>query len=257
MQVNQIICGDCCDVLSTIPDNTFDLIFADPPYNLQLQQTLTRPDNSIVDGVDDHWDKFSSFAEYDEFCQKWLTECRRTLRDDGTIWVIGSYHNIFRIGKMMMDMGFWILNDVQWYKKTPMPNFRGVRFTNSTETLLWCKKISDQKKYTFNYQLMKELNGGKQMKSVWEIGLCTGKERLRDANGNKLHSTQKPQELLRRVILSSSKEGDLILDPFSGSGTTATVAKTYNRNFIGIEKEQKYVDISLARLQNSIQDYLL
>ncbi len=242
--------GNCIDILKKLPEKSADLIFADPPYNLQLKQDLYRPNQTKVDGVDDAWDKFATNAEYDKFTKNWLTSCRKVMKDDGTIWVIGSYHNIFRVGKIMMDLGFWILNDVQWYKTNPMPNFRGVRFTNATETLIWAKKSESQKKYTFNHQVMKELNGGKQMTSVWQIPLCTGNERIKNKQGKKAHSTQKPEELLRRVILSSSSEGDLVLDPFSGSGTTCAVAKKLNRKSVGIEKEEKYIAISKKRLEN-------
>lgn len=250
VEYNKIIMGDCIEELKKLPEKSVDLIFADPPYNLQITDGLYRPNNTKVDGVFDDWDKFASFEEYDNFTQNWLKECRRVLKDTGTIWVIGSYHNIFRVGKIMMDLGFWILNDVQWYKTNPMPNFKGTRFTNATETLLWCKKSEIQKTYTFNYRLMKHLNDGKQMKSVWEIPLCGGNERLRDKDGVKLHSTQKPEELLKRVILSSSNEGDIVLDPFFGSGTTGAAAKKLRRNFIGIEKEAKYVQIALERINN-------
>jgi len=240
--------GDCIEILKQLPKKSVNLIFADPPYNLQLKNELYRPNQTKVDGVSDGWDKFNSFEEYDKFTKEWLSACREVMSDDATIWVIGSYHNIFRVGKIMMDLGFWILNDVQWYKTNPMPNFRGVRFTNATETLIWAKKSEKQKRYTFNHNVMKELNGGKQMTSVWQIPLCIGSERLKDENGKKAHSTQKPEELLKRVILSSSKEGDLVLDPFSGSGTTCAVAKKLNRKAIGIEKEAKYVKISKERL---------
>jgi len=248
--------GECVDVLKKIPKKSVDLIFADPPYNLQLKNELYRPNQTKVDAVNDEWDKFNSNEEYDKFTTEWLSACREVMKDNATIWVIGSYHNIFRVGKIMMDLGFWILNDVQWYKTNPMPNFRGVRFTNATETLIWAKKSEKQKKYTFNYNVMKELNGGKQMTSVWQIPLCTGNERIKDENGKKAHSTQKPEELLKRVILSSSKEGDLILDPFSGSGTTCAVAKKLNRRAIGIEKEIKYVEIAKKRLDSiNTEDY--
>ena len=240
--------GDCIDILKKIPEKSVQLIFADPPYNLQLKQELYRPNQTKVDGVEDHWDKFSSFSDYDKFTQEWLSACRRVLADEGAIWVIGSYHNIFRVGKIMMDLGFWILNDVQWYKTNPMPNFRGVRFTNAAETLIWAKKSEKQKRYIFNYKVMKQLNGGKQMTSVWQIPLCTGKERIKGKDGKKAHSTQKPEELLKRVILSSSSEGDVILDPFSGSGTTCAAAKKLNRKSVGIEKELQYVKISKKRL---------
>ena len=241
--------GNCIDILPELPEKSVKLIFADPPYNLQLKQELYRPNQTLVDGVDDVWDQFSSFESYDEFTAQWLAACRRVLADDGTIWVIGSYHNIFRVGKIMMDLGYWILNDVQWHKTNPMPNFRGVRFTNATETLIWAKKSEKQKKYTFNHQVMKQLNDGKQMTSVWQIPLCTGSERIKDEQGKKAHSTQKPEALLQRVILSSSNEGDTVLDPFLGSGTTCAVAKKLNRRSIGIEQEPRYVEIAESRLR--------
>lgn len=240
--------GDCIDILKKLPEKSANLIFADPPYNLQLKNELYRPNQTKVDGVDDAWDKFTTNEEYDKFTKDWLSACQKVMADDATIWVIGSYHNIFRVGKIMMDLGFWILNDVQWHKTNPMPNFRGVRFTNATETLIWAKKSENQKKYTFNHQVMKKLNGGKQMTSVWQIPLCTGKERIKNEQGKKAHSTQKPEELLKRIILSSSSEGDLVLDPFSGSGTTCAVAKKLNRKSVGIEKEKEYIEISKNRL---------
>lgn len=246
---HKIYNGSCLEILKQIPKKSVKLIFADPPYNLQLKKELFRPNHTKVDGVEDNWDKFDSFDEYDSFTKEWLTACQSILTDDGTIWVIGSYHNIFRVGRIMMDLGFWILNDVQWYKTNPMPNFRGVRFTNATETMIWAKKSESQKTYTFNHQVMKQLNEGKQMTSVWRIPLCTGKERIKNELGKKAHSTQKPEEILRRVILSSSKEGDTVLDPFLGSGTTCAVAKKLNRCSIGIEKEAKYVKIAKKRLQ--------
>jgi DNA modification methylase len=246
--------GDCIDILQKLPEKSANLIFADPPYNLQLKQELYRPNQTKVDGVDDDWDKFSTNEEYDNFTKDWLSACQKVMADDATIWVIGSYHNIFRVGKIMMDLGFWILNDVQWYKTNPMPNFRGVRFTNATETLIWAKKSENQKKYTFNHQVMKQLNGGKQMTSVWQIPLCTGNERIKNEQGKKAHSTQKPEQLLKRVILSSSSEGDLVLDPFSGSGTTCAVAKKLNRKSVGIEKEEKYIKISKKRLEDIEQN---
>lgn len=240
--------GDCIEVLKELPEKSVNLVFADPPYNLQLKHELYRPNQTKVDGVDDKWDKFSSFTDYDAFTEQWLSACRRVMADDGAIWVIGSYHNIFRVGRIMMDLGFWILNDVQWHKTNPMPNFRGVRFTNATETLIWAKKSENQKKYTFNHQVMKQMNGGKQMTSVWQIPLCTGGERIKGADGKKAHSTQKPETMLTRVILSSSAEGDVVLDPFLGSGTTCAVAKKLARKSIGIEKEIQYVKISEKRL---------
>jgi site-specific DNA-methyltransferase (adenine-specific)/modification methylase len=246
--------GDCIDILKKLPEKSANLIFADPPYNLQLKNELYRPNHTKVDGVDDDWDKFSTNEEYDKFTKDWLSACQKVMADNATIWVIGSYHNIFRVGKIMMDLGFWILNDVQWYKTNPMPNFRGVRFTNATETLIWAKKSESQKKYTFNHQVMKQLNDGKQMTSVWRIPLCTGNERIKNEQGKKAHSTQKPEELLKRVILSSSSEGDLVLDPFSGSGTTCAVAKKLNRKSVGIEKEEKYIKIIKKRLEGIDKD---
>ena len=241
--------GDCIKKLNQLPEESVKLIFADPPYNLQLKQELYRPNQTRVDGVDDAWDKFSSMSDYDKFTYEWLQGCRRVMADDATIWVIGSYHNIFSVGKMMLDMGFWILNDVQWYKTNPMPNFRGVRFTNATETMIWAKKSEKQKKYTFNHNVMKHFNDGKQMTSVWRIPLCTGKERIKGKDGKKAHSTQKPEELLKRVILSSSNEGDLVLDPFAGSGTTCAMARKLGRLSVGIEREMKYLRIIKKRLE--------
>ncbi|MDR1785017.1 MAG: site-specific DNA-methyltransferase [Spirochaetaceae bacterium] len=248
METDRIIQGDCLGELPKLPDESVDVIFADPPYNMQLKNPLYRPNNTRVAGVDDGWDKFSSFMEYDSFCVSWLRECRRVLKPTGTIWVIGSYHNIFRVGNIMLNLGFWILNDVTWHKANPMPNFMGTRFTNATETLLWCAKSADCKKYTFNYEVMKRYNGGKQMTSVWRIKLCTGEERLKGNDGKRAHSTQKPEELLKRVILSSSRQGDIILDPFFGTGTTGAVAKKLNRRYIGIEKERDYVTLACARI---------
>ncbi|MDR2444926.1 MAG: site-specific DNA-methyltransferase [Spirochaetaceae bacterium] len=248
MELNRIIRGDCIESLKRIPDNSVDLVFADPPYNLQLKGELYRPNNTKVDGVDDGWDKFGSFREYDDFCAAWLAGCRRVLKETGTIWVIGSYHNIFRLGSVMLDLGFWILNDITWHKTNPMPNFLGKRFTIAAETLLWCSKGEGRKKYTFNHKLMKRYNGGKQMGSVWRIGLCTGAERIKDASGKKAHSTQKPEELLKRVILASTKAGDTVLDPFFGTGTTGAAAKKLRRNFIGIEREEGYIEIAQKRI---------
>lgn len=245
--LNEIIQGNCADILKTFPEKSVDLIFADPPYNLQLQNELLRPNQTIVDGVDDEWDQFLDFEAYDKFTIEWLKECRRVLKDDGTIWVIGSYHNIFRVGKIMMDIGYWVLNDVIWHKTNPMPNFRGTRFQNATETLIWAKKSSDQKKYAFNYQAMKNFNDEKQMQNVWYIPLCTGAERIK-INGKKAHSTQKPEALLYRVILSSSIPGDVVLDPFFGSGTTGAVAKKLQRNYIGIELSAEYIAIAQQRI---------
>lgn len=249
MPVNEVIQGNCIEVLKSLPEKCIDLIFADPPYNLQLRNELLRPNQTVVEGVDDEWDQFAGFTQYDTFTSSWLSECRRVLKDDGSIWVIGSYHNIFRVGAILMDLGYWILNDIIWHKTNPMPNFRGTRFQNATETLIWAKKSSAQKKYTFNYHTMKNLNDEKQMQNVWHIPLCTGPERIK-LNGRKAHSTQKPEALLYRVILSSSNPNDTVLDPFFGSGTTGAVAKKVSRNYIGIELESSYVDISRNRLAN-------
>ncbi len=249
LPVNEIIEGDCIEVLKTLPAKSVDLIFADPPYHLQLRNQLFRPNQTIVDGVDDEWDQFHDMAAYDAFTRNWLSECRRVLKDTGTIWVIGSYHNIFRVGTIMMDIGFWILNDVIWYKTNPMPNFRGTRFQNATETLIWAKKSVHQKKYTFNYHAMKNLNDEKQMQNVWYIPLCTGEERIK-LNGRKAHSTQKPEALLYRIILSTSNPGDIVLDPFFGSGTTGAVAKKLQRNYIGIEREPTYIEIARQRIDS-------
>lgn len=250
LPVNEIIQGDCIQVLKTFPEKSVDLIFADPPYNLRLRHELLRPNQTVVDGVDDAWDQFEDVQEYDAFTRAWLGECRRVLKDDGTIWVIGTYHNIFRVGAIMMDLGYWILNDVIWHKTNPMPNFRGVRFQNATETLIWAKKSADQKKYTFNYHAMKHLNEEKQMQNVWHIPLCTGAERVK-INGKKAHSTQKPEALLYRVILASSNPGDLVLDPFFGSGTTGVVARRLKRTYIGIELDPAYVEIARRRIEHT------
>lgn len=247
LQLDHIYQGDCREVLFNLPDKSVDLIFADPPYNLQLQNALLRPNLTEVDAVDDEWDQFDNFASYDQFTQDWLTACRRVLKDSGTLWVIGSYHNIYRVGTVLQDLGYWFLNDVVWVKTNPMPNFRGVRFTNAHETLLWCKKSKEQKRYTFNYHAMKMVNDEKQMRSDWEISLCTGSERLM-INGEKLHTTQKPEALLYRVILASSNPGDVVLDPFFGTGTTGAVAKKLGRHFIGIEREEKYIIGAKARI---------
>ncbi len=247
MLLDHIYPGDCREVLASLPEKSVDLIFADPPYNLQLRNELWRPNMTKVDAVDDEWDQFSNFAAYDQFTREWLTACRRVLKDTGTIWVIGSYHNIYRVGSILQDLGYWFLNDVVWVKTNPMPQFRGVRFANAHETLLWCKKTHNQKKYTFNYHAMKAANDDKQMRSDWELPLCTGAERLR-VNGEKVHTTQKPEALLYRVILSSSNPGDVVLDPFFGTGTTGAVAKRLNRHFIGIEKEAAYHGAAQARI---------
>jgi modification methylase len=246
LPLNAILHGDCIEILASLPEKSVDLVFADPPYNLQLSQELYRPNQTKVDAVDDGWDKFDSFAEYDAFTRQWLAGCRRVLKDTGTIWVIGSYHNIYRVGTIMQDMGFWILNDVIWLKTNPMPNFRGVRFTNAHETLIWAQKKKGAK-YTFNHKAMKALNDDLQMRSDWSIPLSTGKERIK-ANGAKAHSTQKPEALLYRVLLSSTNPGDVVLDPFFGSGTTGAVAKKLGRHFIGIEQDKNYIKIAQKRI---------
>lgn len=245
--LNTIINDDCIKVMNQMEENSVDLIFADPPYNLQLGDALTRPDNSNVSGVYEEWDSFESLAAYDEYTRKWMAAARRILKDDGAIWVIGSYHNIFRVGYILQDLGFWILNDIIWNKTNPMPNFKGTRFTNAHETLIWACK-NPNSKYTFNYEAMKALNEDTQMRSDWSIPLCTGKERLKADNGEKLHPTQKPEGLLYRVIMASTKVGDVIVDPFFGTGTTGAVAKKLGRNFIGIEKDASYVAGAQARI---------
>ena len=248
LPLDTILHGDCLSVLATLPDRSVDLVFADPPYNLQLQQPLLRPNNSQVDAVDDAWDQFDDFAAYDAFTRRWLSECRRVLKDTGALWVIGSYHNIYRVGTVIQDIGYWIINDTLWLKVNPMPNFRGVRFTNAHETLIWAKKSREQKKYTFNYHGLKAFNDGLQMRSDWEIPLCTGAERLTDAEGRKIHSTQKPEALLYRVLLATSNPGDVVLDPFFGTGTTGAVAKKLRRHYIGIERDPVYIEAAERRL---------
>jgi modification methylase len=245
--LDQVLVGDSIAMLRRLPPASVHAIFADPPYNLQLKGELRRPDESLVDGVDDAWDRFPDLAAYDAFTRAWLSECRRVLRKDGTIWVMGAYHNVFRLGVALQDLGFWILNDVIWRKANPMPNFRGRRFTNAHETLIWAAHGQDSK-YRFNYAAMKALNDDVQMRSDWFIPLCTGGERLRDENGDKLHPTQKPEALLHRVILSCTQPGEVVLDPFLGSGTTAAVAKRLGRRFIGIEREERYAKGARARL---------
>jgi modification methylase len=248
LPLDQIIQGDSIEVLASLPERSVDLVFADPPYNLQLEGELRRPNNSKVDAVDDAWDQFESFEAYDMFSRAWLTASRRVLKDDGAIWVIGSYHNIYRLGATMQDLGFWFLNDVVWRKTNPMPNFKGTRFTNAHETLLWCAKSREQKRYTFNYHAMKTLNDDLQMRSDWSLPICSGRERLK-INGEKAHATQKPESLLYRILLASTNPGDVVVDPFSGSGTTAAVAKRLGRHFIGIEREVKYIDVANDRLK--------
>ena len=248
LPLDQIVQGDSIEVLARLPARSVDLVFADPPYNLQLEGELRRPNNSKVDAVDDAWDQFDSFEAYDTFSRAWLTAARRVLKDDGAIWVIGSYHNIYRLGATMQDLGFWFLNDIVWRKTNPMPNFKGTRFTNAHETLLWCAKSREQKRYTFNYHAMKTLNDDLQMRSDWSLPICSGRERLK-INGEKAHATQKPESLLYRVLLASTNPGDVVVDPFSGSGTTAAVAKRLGRHFIGIERESKYIDVANDRLK--------
>ena len=249
--LNKIVNANTLKVLKKIPDSTFDLIFADPPYNLQIGNKLKRPDASKVNGVNDAWDKFKSFEEYDEFCKQWLSECKRVLKDNGSIWVIGSYHNIFRIGFHMQNLGYWILNDVIWKKNNPMPNFRGTRFTNAHETLIWASK-DKKSKYTFNYNSLKCLNDDLQIRSDWTLPICSGNERIKK-NGKKVHSTQKPESLLHRVLLASSNKGDFVFDPFLGTGTTAAVAKKMGRKYFGIEKDKQYFKTAELRLKRTVQ----
>jgi modification methylase len=247
LKPDSILKGDCVDVLRGLPEKSIDMIFADPPYNLQLGGELLRPNNSKVDAVDDHWDQFDSLQAYDKFTREWLSAARDALTDDGSIWVIGSYHNIFRLGYILQDLGYWILNDIIWRKSNPMPNFHGKRFTNAHETMIWAAKSKDSK-YRFNYDSMKALNEELQMRSDWYIPLCTGSERLKNDDGDKLHPTQKPEALLHRVILSSSKPGDVILDPFFGTGTTGAVAKRLGRHYVGIEREDNYIKAAKKRI---------
>ena len=246
--LNSIIKGDCVAALEGLPEKSVDAIFADPPYNLQLNGDLHRPDQSKVDAVDDEWDQFSSFAAYDDFTRAWLLAARRAMKPSATIWVIGSYHNIFRVGAIMQDLGFWILNDIVWRKTNPMPNFRGRRFQNAHETLIWASRDDKAKGYTFNYESLKAANDDVQMRSDWLFPICTGAERLKDDNGDKVHPTQKPEALLARVILSSTRPGDVVLDPFFGTGTTGAVAKRLGRNFVGVEREQAYIDAASERI---------
>lgn len=247
--LNTILKGDCVAALERLPAKSVDAVFADPPYNLQLEGELHRPDQSKVDAVDDHWDQFESFAAYDAFTRAWLLAARRVLKDSGTIWVIGSYHNIFRVGAIMQDLGFWILNDVIWRKTNPMPNFRGRRFQNAHETMIWASRDAKAKGYTFNYDAMKAANDDVQMRSDWLFPICTGAERLKTASGDKLHPTQKPEALLARIMLASTRPGDVVLDPFFGSGTTGAVAKRLGRSFVGVEREQDYIDAATARIE--------
>jgi modification methylase len=244
----RIVVGDCVAEMAKLPAASVDLVFADPPYNLQLQGDLKRPDDSRVDAVDDAWDKFASFAAYDDFTRAWLTACRRVMKPSATLWVIGSYHNIFRVGTLLQDLGFWILNDIVWRKSNPMPNFRGRRFTNAHETMIWATRQAEHKSYTFNYEALKAGNEDIQMRSDWFIPLCTGEERLKGQDGKKLHPTQKPEALLARVILAASRPDDLVLDPFSGTGTTGAVAHRLRRRFIGFERESQYAAAAEARI---------
>jgi len=247
LPLDRILAGDCIEVMQGLPEGSVDLIFADPPYNLQLKGALHRPDNSLVDAVDDHWDQFSGFDAYDRFTRDWLSAARRLLKPNGAIWVIGSYHNIFRLGAELQNQGFWLLNDVVWRKANPMPNFRGKRFTNAHETLIWASR-AQASKYTFNYEALKAANDGVQMRSDWVIPLCTGHERLKDEAGDKAHPTQKPEALLHRVLLATTNPGDVVLDPFFGTGTTGAVAAMLGRRWIGIEREEAYRRVAEARI---------
>jgi site-specific DNA-methyltransferase (adenine-specific) len=247
LNLDQIILGDCIEILAQLPENSVDLVFADPPYNLQLSQELWRPNRTLVEAVNDEWDKFTSFEEYDQFTRSWLSSCRRVLKDTGTLWVIGTYHNIYRVGAILQDLGFWILNDVIFIKTNPMPNFRGVRFTNAHETLIWVQKKKGAK-YTFNHHAMKSLNDDLQLRSDWILPIVTGKERIK-INGTKVHSTQKPEALLYRILLSSTIPGDVVLDPFFGSGTTGAVAKKMGRHYIGIERDEGYIRVARERIE--------
>lgn len=247
--INKIKLGNCLEELKKIPSKSIDLIFADPPYFMQTGiGTLYRINGSKYNGVNDDWDKFDSYKEYDKFTRKWLKQCKRILKDNGSMWVMGTFHNIYRLGYIIQDLNFWIINDITWEKTNPTPNFRGTKFVNSNENLIWFTK-SQNSKFTFNYKTMKNQNNKKQMGSVWKFPICSGKERLKDNNGNKLHNTQKPEELLKRIILSSTKINDIILDPFFGTGTTGAVAKKLHRNFIGIENNEKYLNYANERIK--------
>ncbi|MBZ6075972.1 site-specific DNA-methyltransferase [Microvirga sp. WGZ8] len=248
LPLNEILLGDCIANLEKLPPESVDVVFADPPYNLQLEQALTRPDQSLVDAVDDDWDKFSSFSEYDAFTRAWLAGVRRVMKKNATLWVIGSYHNIFRVGVALQDLNFWLLNDIVWRKANPMPNFKGRRFTNAHETMIWASKSAEAKNYTFHYDALKAGNEDVQMRSDWFIPLCTGEERLKGEDGRKVHPTQKPEALLARVLLSSSNPGDVVLDPFFGTGTTGAVAKRLGRHFIGLERDPVYAKAARTRI---------
>ncbi len=252
LPTDRILQGDCIEIMKSLPKGSVDLVFADPPYNLQLGGDLHRPNNSLVDACDDHWDQFDSLKDYDKFTREWLSAARDALKDDGAIWVIGSYHNIFRVGSILQDLGFWILNDIVWRKANPMPNFRGRRFTNAHETMIWASKSPDSK-YRFNYDSMKALNEDLQMRSDWYLPLCTGAERLKDDDGQKAHPTQKPESLLYRVLMASTNPGDIVLDPFFGTGTTGAVAKKLDRRYIGIERETSYIKAAEDRLKKIVR----
>ncbi|MEO7026757.1 MAG: site-specific DNA-methyltransferase [Caulobacteraceae bacterium] len=247
LPLDSVVVGDCIEAMAALPERSVDLVFADPPYNLQLGGELTRPDNSRVNGVEEAWDRFESFAAYDAFTEAWMGACRRVLKDDGALWVIGSYHNIFRVGRALQDLGFWILNDVIWRKANPMPNFKGTRLTNAHETLIWAGKARGSRP-TFNYDALKMTNDGVQMRSDWSLPLCTGQERVRDAAGAKAHPTQKPEALLHRVLLASTRPGDVVLDPFFGVGTTGAAARRLGRRWIGIEREARYAELARERI---------
>src|SRR6201997_1859274 len=246
--LDRLLFGNCIELMKSLPEGSIDMVFAAPPYNLQLGGELLRPDNSKVDAVDDDWDRFDSFEAYDAFTKTWLRECRRVLKDDGALWVIGSYHNIFRVGATLQDLGFWILNDVVWRKSNPMPNFKGTRFTNAHETLIWAAKGRGPRRYTFNYDAMKMANDELQMRSDWTLPLCTGEERVKDEEGKKAHPTQKPEQLLFRCIMAASNPGDVILDPFFGTGTTGAVARRLGRRFIGLERDPGYAAVARRRI---------
>ena len=250
LPTGQILSGDCIEAMRSLPDNSIDCVFADPPYNLQLGGDLNRPDGSEVDAVNDHWDQFDSFRAYDEFTKAWLTEARRVLKPDGALWVIGSYHNIFRVGAILQDLGFWILNDIVWRKTNPMPNFKGTRFTNAHETLIWAS-MGEKSRYHFNYRAMKTLNDELQMRSDWELPICSGGERLKE-NGKKAHPPQTPERLLYRVLLATTETGDVVLDPFFGTGTTGAVAKRLGREWIGCERETFYREVATKRIAKEL-----
>jgi modification methylase len=251
LKLDTILQGDCIAEMARLPEKSVDMIFADPPYNLQLGGDLFRPEGSRVDAVDDEWDKFESLTTYDNFTREWLDQARRILKDDGTIWVIGSYHNIFRVGALLQDADFWILNDIVWRKSNPMPNFRGTRFTNAHETLIWCAK-DEKARYTFNYRAMKALNDDLQMRSDWVLPICSGGERMKADDGSKAHPTQKPEALLYRILLACTKPGDVVLDPFFGTGTTGAVARRLGRRWIGIERETAYVKVAEERIASTL-----